>query len=171
MSKASDNKKSFMREWGWFIIAIIGIFLFKEYLYAPILVQGDSMDSTLKNNDLMILDKVSKNDLNRFDIVVIRYDKKYLIKRVIALPGETIEYKDNTLYINKEKIEEPFLPQGTVTQDFYKEFEIPENCYFVMGDNRMISYDSRKLGCFDKSKIDGKTNLVLFPFDRFGTKK
>ncbi len=166
-----SNKKSFMQEWGWFIIAIIGIFLFKEYLYAPILVQGDSMDSTLKNNDLMILDKLSKDNLNRFDIVVIRYDKKYLIKRVIALPGETIEYKDNTLYINKEKIEEPFLPKGTTTKDFSKEFEIPENCYFVMGDNRMISYDSRSLGCFDKSKIDGKTNLVLFPFSRFGTKK
>ena len=171
MSKDSNNKKSFMREWGWFIIAIIGIFLFKEYLFAPILVQGDSMDSTLKNNDLMILNKVSKDNLNRFDIVVIRYEKKYLIKRIIALPGEKVKYVDSTLYINDKEIEEPFLPQGTVTHDFALEFEIPKNCYFVMGDNRMISYDSRSLGCFDKSKIDGKTNLVLFPFDRFGTKK
>ena len=171
MSKENDNKKSFMREWGWFIIAIIAIFLFKEYLYAPILVQGDSMDSTLKNNDLMILDKVSKDNINRFDIVVIRYDKKYLIKRVIGLPGETVEYINNTLYINKQKVEEPFLPQGTITDDFSLEFEIPKHCYFVMGDNRRISFDSRSLGCFDKSKIDGKTNLTIFPFDRIGTKK
>ena len=106
--------------------------------------------------------------INRFDIVVVDKGDSYIIKRVIGLPGENIRYEDNKLYVNDELIEEPFLEIGKNTDDF--EASLPDDCYFLMGDNRQVSLDSRALGCFDISKIRGKTSFSFFPFNRFGFK-
>ena len=179
MNNKEDKKnvkkdfKYYLKEYGPFVITIIIVLLFKHYFYSPIMVSGVSMETTLLNNDIMILDKVAlRNDgIQRFDIVVIRYKNKYLIKRVIGLPGEEVEIKDNKLYINGEYIEEPFLNKGTVTKDFKLEGTVPEDFYFVMGDNRSNSNDSRYLGCFSIDRIDGKTSLTIFPFNRVGKKK
>ena len=120
-------------------------------------------------------EKYNKNDIKRFDIVVVKMDKELLIKRVIGLPNEEIKYVDNKLYINGEYIKEPFLNDDVYTTNFslddFKLKKIPENCYFVMGDNREVSLDSRTFGCFSKDKILGSANLVLFPFTKLGYKK
>ena len=99
----------------------------------------------------------------------IKFKNEYLIKRVIGLPGETIEYKDNNLYINGELIEENF--NHKVTSDYVLNEIIPDGYYFVAGDNRVDSLDSRVLGLMKEEDILGKTSLVLFPFNRFGVKK
>jgi signal peptidase I len=163
----------FIKEFSSYIICIVAVLFFKDFFYAPVLVDGDSMYSTLHTNDVMILSKISKrlDGLKRFDIVVVEENNKYLIKRIIALPGETLEYKDNKLYINGEYVEEPFLKDDVKTNNYKLEFKVPEDFYFVMGDNRPVSFDSRRMGCFSINRIKGKANLTIFPFSRFGNKE
>ena len=131
------------------------------------------MYPTLDDKDIMILNKIGYevDGLERLDIVVVKYHDKYLIKRVIGLPGDSIKYKDNKLYINDEYVEEPFLNDDVATWDFEMVGTVPEDSYFVMGDNRVVSMDSRDLGTFKKSRIIGKTNFTVYPFSNFGTKK
>lgn len=154
-----------------YIIIIVVVLLIKHYVITPIKVNGNSMNNTLKNKDIMILDKISYRfqEIERFDIVVIKKGNDYLIKRVIGMPGETVEYKNNKLYINGKNIDEKFIHEKTI--DFIMEDKIPDDCYFVVGDNRPVSNDSRYIGVINKKDILGKTSLVIFPFSRFGVKK
>lgn len=154
-----------------YIIIIVVVLLIKHYVITPIKVNGNSMNNTLKNKDIMILDKISYRfqEIERFDIVVIKKGNDYLIKRVIGMPGETVEYKNNKLYINGKNIDEKFIHEKT--NDFIMEDKIPDDCYFVVGDNRPVSNDSRYIGVINKKDILGKTSLVIFPFSRFGIKK
>ena len=165
-----DKIKRVIKEVFPYIAIIVVVLFIKSYIVSPIQVKGDSMDPTLKDGDLMILNKLSYKvgDIKRFDIVVIDNGNSNIIKRVIGLPGEVVKFEDNKLYINDSEIEESFLPEGKITNDF--EYKVSDNCYFVMGDNRQISQDSRAFGCFDISKIMGRTSLTFFPFDRFGYK-
>lgn len=154
-----------------YVIIIVIVLLIKHFIVTPIKVNGDSMNNTLKDKDIMILDKISYRfqDIKRFDIVVIKNDKEYLIKRVIGLPGETVEYKNNKLYINNKNVAEKFNHEET--PDFILEEKIPEGYYFVVGDNRPVSNDSRYIGLIKEEDILGKTSFVIFPFNRFGNKK
>ena len=154
-----------------YIIIIVVVLLIKHYVITPIKVNGNSMNNTLKNKDIMILDKISYRfqEIERFDIVVIKKGNDYLIKRVIGMPGETVEYKNNKLYINGKNIDEKFIHEKT--NDFIMEEKIPDDCYFVVGDNRPVSNDSRYIGVINKKDILCKTSLVIFPFSRFGIKK
>lgn len=154
-----------------YIIIIIVVLLIKHYIITPIKVNGNSMNNTLKDKDIMILDKISYRfqEIKRFDIVVVKKGNDYLIKRVIGLPGETVEYKNNKLYINGKNIDEKFIHEKT--NDFIMEEKIPDDCYFVVGDNRPVSNDSRYIGVINKKDILGKTSLVIFPFSRIGVKK
>ena len=133
------------------------------------------MEPTLKDGYIMILDKIgySINGLDRFDIVVINYENEKIIKRVIGLPGDYVEYIDNKLYINGEYIEEPFDRKKTT--DFILEMlgenTIPDGKYLVLGDNRPISKDSRTIGLIDESDIEGYTSIIIFPFNKFGKVK
>ncbi len=160
-----------------YLLIIVMVILIRTFIITPVRVNGTSMDPTLKNGEIMILNKIkyNKNDIKRFDIVVVKMDKELLIKRVIGLPNEEIKYVDNKLYINGEYIKESFLNDDVYTTNFslddFKLKKIPENCYFVMGDNREVSLDSRTFGCFSKDKILGSANLVLFPFTKLGYKK
>lgn len=170
-------KKEKIKEISIYLLIIVMVILIRTFLITPVRVNGSSMDPTLKNGEIMILNKIkyNKNDIKRFDIVVVKMDKELLIKRVIGLPNEEIKYVDNKLYINGEYIKEPFLNDDVYTTNFslddFKLKKIPENCYFVMGDNREVSLDSRTFGCFSKDKILGSANLVLFPFTKLGYKK
>ena len=128
------------------------------------------MLDTLEDKDIMILDEVSFKfkGLKRFDIVVVNYKNEKIIKRVVGLPGETVEYKDNKLYINGEEVEEDFSHEVTANVDAIK---IPKKHYYVMGDNRVNSTDSRIIGPVSIKNIKGTTKLTVFPFKRFGNKK
>lgn len=155
-----------------YIVLIVVILLIRTYLFVPIMVSGNSMVPTLNNGDVMILNKFSYlvNDIERFDIVVVDYENEYIIKRVIGLPGDYVEYKNDILYVNGKIIEEVY--DREYTQDFNLNDlnieKIPNNYYLVLGDNRPISKDSRKIGLIDKKNIKGSTNFILFPFSRFG---
>jgi len=166
MNKIKENIKELLP----YIIVIMIVLAIKTFVVAPIRVNGPSMEDTLYNGDIMILDEISYkfNKIERFDIVVVKYEKEYLIKRVIGLPGEKVEYKNNKLYINNKYVKEEFSHE--VTDDF-KSITIPNNKYFVLGDNRINSTDSRIIGFISKNNIRGKTSLVLYPFNRFGNKK
>ena len=147
-----------------FIIVVVGII--RTFLITPIIVQGESMVPTLKGGELMILKKYDKS-FNRFDVVVVNKNVEgdNLIKRVIGLPGETIRYKNNHLYINDEIIEDIYAYGDTGN---FQELTLDDDEYFLMGDNREISLDSRSLGVIKKNEIEGTTNLILYPFNKIG---
>ena len=160
---------AFIKEYIPYVITIILVILIKRYVVSPIRVHGDSMKNTLLDGDIMILNIIGKqfSDIKRFDIVVVDRGEEYIIKRVIGLPGEKIEYKDNQLYVNDKKVKDNHSTE--VTNDFV--IEVPKDSYFVLGDNRTNSLDSRYFGAFKKNQILGKTKLTLFPFNRIGNKK
>ncbi len=161
-----------------YILVIIVVLFVKAYIISPIQVNGESMDDTLKSGDVMILNKLQykRNGVKRFDIVVIKSHGTHIIKRVIGLPGDVIEVKDNKLYINDKAYDEKYLSKGTVTEDFelgelLDSDKVPKNKYFVMGDNREKSLDSRIIGFIDEDDIEGIATFTIFPFNRIGTKK
>ncbi len=161
--------KKFLREYVPYIVVIILVIIIKIYVVTPIRVNGPSMNDTLQDKDIMILNEISYRfkPIERFDIVVIRYKDEYIIKRVIGLPGEVVSCKDNKIYINGKVIEENFSHK--YTNDF-TEVSVDDNSYFVLGDNRVNSTDSRIIGTVSKNDIKGKTSLTIFPFSRFGKK-
>ena len=179
--------KDMVLEYMPYVIIIVFVVLIRTFIATPIRVNGSSMSPTLYDGDHMLLYKLTPKTrgIKRFDIVVISTDSGKLIKRVIGLPGEKIRYeitKDEnekeiaTLYINGEAISEDFLTDeaknATCVIDTKicngEEFEIPENEYYVMGDNRVNSKDSRMIGTVNKESINGTTQLILFPFNRIG---
>lgn len=153
-----------------YVVIVIAVVLFRIFIATPIQVVGSSMYPTLKSDEILILNKASKNKLKRFDIVVIKYNSETIIKRIIGLPGEKIEYIDNVLYVNGEIVDEPFEHEDT--NDFslseISSESVPEDSYFVVGDNRGISMDSRIIGFIDKKDILGKASLRLFPINKLG---
>ena len=155
-------------------VLIIGIaILIKLYVFSPIRVNGTSMVPTLNDGDIMFLNEIGYhlNGLERFDIVVVNSNGEKIIKRVIGLPGEKVEYRNNKLYINDQEVAENFKHKTTkdFTLEDIKVDVIPKNYYFVVGDNRPNSKDSRIIGLIHKSQIMGKTHFVLFPFNRIGS--
>ena len=153
-----------------YIIIIIVVVLIRTFLFTPVVVVGDSMVPTLENKQILLLDKITYRfkEIKRFDIVVIDTGKSEIIKRIIGLPGETVEYKDNLLYINGEVIESIY---NFDTQDFTMESitdskTIPEDKYLVLGDNRLVSSDSRIIGLIDKKDILGKTSFSIWPIKK-----
>lgn len=159
-----ENKKEAVT----YLLIILFIILVRTYVVTPVRVSGSSMANTLKNGEILLLNKFEYrfSDIKRFDIVVVKAHGERIIKRVIGLPGETLKYENGILYINDRMIEENYLDE--VTKDFTYEGKIPDECYFVMGDNRDDSLDSRYFGCFPKKDILGHANFVLFPFAKFG---
>ena len=150
-----------------FLIILTAIIITRIFFFSPIRVNGTSMYPTLQDKEFMILNKISlKQGINRFDIVVVQENNKYIIKRVIGLPGESVMYKDSKLYINGKVIEDNY--SRTTTNDF-DNVVLGENEYFVMGDNRAVSSDSRIIGPVNIKNIKGKTNLIIFPFNKMGT--
>ena len=156
-----------------YIIIILVVLFIKAFIVTPIKVNGESMYPTLEEGDIMILNKTAYyfNKPERFDIVVVNMPDEYLIKRVIGLPGEHIEYKDNTLYVDGKKVKENF--KHGVTDDFNIEElgsdTIPLNTYLVLGDNRENSLDSRELGFIREDQLLGRTSLIILPFNRIGS--
>lgn len=166
-----------------YIIVITGIFLsVRLYVLAPVSVEGASMEPTLQDGDRLLLNKVG--DVDRFDVIVFPSpddSEKQFIKRVIGLPGDEITFTDQTLFINGENIEEDYIDLSGVSESDLQSLnsnfslasiegveEVPEDAYFVLGDNRVNSKDSRSFGFIDKDEVTGKTSLRIWPLDRFG---
>ncbi len=138
------------------------------FVLKPAKVQGNSMYPTLKNNERVLTSVISViiDEPRRFDIVIIkRNTNEEWVKRVIALPYETVKVENNQLYINGNIVAEPFLTQGVITKDF-SEIKLNADEYFVMGDNREHSMDSRFITSPIKRKdIIAKHAAVYFPFN------
>jgi len=151
-------------------IAVILAVIIRVFLFQPFYIPSGSMEPTLTKGDRIIVSKINYrlSSPQRGDVIVFKYpvnpDKDF-IKRVIGLPGETLEIRDNKLYINGEFVEQPFLPPYLTYGDFGP-VTIPEGRYFMMGDNRNNSEDSRFWGTLPSENIIGKTLLIYWPFNR-----
>lgn len=156
-----------------YIIVIFIIMFIIFYVASITQVVGSSMDPTLKNGEVFILNKFKYRftKVKREDIVSLNYaDTKYLIKRVIGLPGEKIDIVNNKLYINGTQYEEKYLKKDLSYPDFHlKDLgynTIPDNMYLVLGDNRSNSLDSRKIGLIKKEDINGKISFRFWPINK-----
>ncbi|MFO8070014.1 MAG: signal peptidase I [Alkalibacterium sp.] len=170
-----------------YIIVISGVFLsIRLYVVAPVSVEGASMEPTLEDQDRLLLYKLG--DIERFDVVVFHApddteddSEKQYIKRVIGVPGDEITFQDQMLYINGEPIEENYIDLSETSESDLQSLnsnfnlaslqgveEVPEGTFFVLGDNRVNSKDSRSFGFIDKESVTGRTKLRIWPLDRFG---
>ena len=162
-----------------FAISFTILALFLVFVGKPFTVSGQSMYPTLHDSDRMFMSKLG--DIHRFDVVVLQapdQDKEY-IKRVIGMPGDTIEVKDGKLYINGQVVDQPFINTELLVnktvyiddftlQELTGELKVPEGKYFVMGDNRGVSKDSRMIGFIERSAIEGKAVFTIWPLNRIG---
>lgn len=159
--------KKFIKEIIPYVIIIIVVVLIRTFIITPVRVTGPSMSPTLKDGDIMLLYKLT--DIKRNDIVVIDTNTStgFIIKRVIGLPNETVEYSDGSLFINGKKVDDNY--GSGKTEDFEK-VKLDDDEYFVMGDNRLWSEDSRSTtyGPIKNEQIVGTTNLIIFPFKNLG---
>lgn len=162
--------KRIIKELTPYIIIVILVVIIRTYIVTPVIVVGDSMKPTLKEKQILLLNKINYvfNDIERYDIVVINVGKSEIIKRVIGLPGETIEYRNNILYINGKEVDTKY---NFETEDFTLKSicnceKIPKDKYLVLGDNRKVSADSRIIGLIDKKEIEGSTSISIWPIKK-----
>lgn len=163
--------KEFVKDFIKYIIVIIVVLIIFTYVISIQQVIGKSMEPNFYQNDIVLISKLNYkiHDIKRKDVVVFEYNEyKNLIKRVIGLPGDKIEYKNNTLYINDKAYKEDYI--NTKTDDFsLKDLEyntIPDDMYLVLGDNRENSLDSRNFGLIKKEQVIGKVVLRFWPLNR-----
>lgn len=164
--------------WGWIISIIIAVavaFIIRAFFFEIIVVDGNSMYPTLYSDEKLAVEKVSRyfGLPERGDIIIVHYPDEYededtkdatYVKRVIALPGETVEVRDSVVYINGTALSEPYIN----TTDPYLDMAavtVPEDTVFVMGDNRAHSKDSRTVGPIARSEIVGHALSVIWPLD------
>ena len=160
--------KKFIKELIPYIVIIVAVVLIRTFIVTPVIVVGDSMVPTLKENQILLLNKFDYkfNEIERYDIVVIEVGNGEIIKRVIGLPGENIEYRDNTLYINghEEETIYNFDTENFSLKEICNCDKIPQDKYLVLGDNREVSSDSRgPIGLIDKDAIKGSTKISIWP--------
>jgi signal peptidase I len=165
--------------WGIIILVALGVaFVVRTWVFETFSIPSGSMEPTLMIGDRILVDKLSfqlGGHVSTGDIVVFRrpphekvipHSIKYLVKRVIGLPGETISSHGGQVYINGKPLHEPFLPKGTITTGITMQ-KIPPGHYFVMGDNREDSEDSRFFGPISGSLIVGKVVARIWPLGAF----
>jgi len=178
------SSKKELYSWIWSLtLAIVIAFLCRTYIFTPTTVYGESMSPTFENKDRVLISKIT--DIEHFDMIVFAApdSDEHYIKRVIGLPGDSVEMRDDVLYINGEKKEEPYLESskegilfGKLTGDFTLEEltghkTVPEGSLFVMGDNRLISKDSRSFGFVPMDSVDGEVKLRIYPLGEIGIPK
>lgn len=191
----------FLKEWGPFILFVLMLGLSRLFLWQPVKVDGHSMDPTLADGERLIV--LDHTKINRFDIVVAKETEdgqtKEIVKRVIGMPGDTITYNDDTLYINGKEVDEKYLDEykqafdDDQLQDIYAynslfqelaektdafttdsdgntEFtvKVPKSEYYLMGDDRIVSKDSREVGTFPQSSIVGEVKFRFWPLSKIG---
>ena len=198
--------KTFLKEWGLTFLIIIVVGLSRLFLWTNVRVEGHSMDPTLADGEVLFV--VKHLPIDRFDIVVAHEEdgNKDIVKRVIGMPGDTIRYENDKLYINDKETDEPYLAdylqqfkndklqstysgkgfEGdkgvyfrsldqkaqafTVDVNFNTSFSftVPEGEYLLLGDDRLVSSDSRHVGTFKASQIKGEAKFRFWPLNRIG---
>lgn len=165
-------------EWlGVIVIAVAVALLVKLFVIQAFSIPSESMVSTLEVNDRVLVNKLSydAHEIRRGDVVVFERppgmtaaanDPEDLIKRVIALPGETIEAHGGTVFINGRQLIEPYLAKGTRTDNLEQPVVVPKGKIFVMGDNRARSRDSRFIGAIDEKLVVGRAFARIWPISR-----
>ncbi len=162
----------------WIVVlgaAVAVAIILRTFVFQAFYIPSESMETTLYKDDRLLVNKVSYrlHDVNRGDVVVFRRpddqagEIRDLIKRVIGLPGETVEGRNGVIYIDDQQLVEPYL-DGNSFGDF-SPVTVPEGQYFMMGDNRDESLDSRRFGTIGEDRIVGRAFVLFWPFDRVGT--
>ncbi|QQK75592.1 signal peptidase I [Salicibibacter cibarius] len=176
-----DVNKIAKELWDWvvtFAVVIIIVFIVRTFLFANYMVHGESMMPTIESGERLIINKIGYefSEPDRNDLIVFNAtEESDYIKRVIGIPGDDIRYEDDTLYINDEAVEEPFLDDaynGEITEDFTleevtSESIVPDDHLFVLGDNRNNSQDSRSIGFVPYEDVVGEASLRYWPLDEF----
>jgi signal peptidase I len=175
---ATTNASSLMREV--FEVVVLAVILYFGISFAvqAVHVEGLSMYATLDDNDYLIANKIDYrlHAPQRGDIIILRPpadNSKDFIKRVIALPGEKLLIRDSVVYINGHRLDEPYLPEAWTTLNNWPSNNsdgqvMKSDEYFVMGDNRNRSQDSRIFGPIGRERIDGRAWFRIWPLDHFG---
>ncbi|HEX3435161.1 MAG TPA: signal peptidase I [Pseudacidobacterium sp.] len=156
-----------------FIISVMASFFIITFLYQPVKVEGTSMQPELRDQDRLFVNKFAYNfeHISRGDVVVFYYPRdpsKSYIKRVIGLPGDDILIREGRVFVNGNVVDEPYVPQKFQDVRSMGEIVVPPNEYFVMGDHRSISSDSRDFGPVPRKMIYGKAAFVYWPADNMG---
>ena len=157
-------------------MASLSALFFRTFVLTPVEVVGNSMEPALHDGNEVLVRKYGK--VKRFEIVIFTLSNgKTCVKRIIGLPGDMISYKDDTLYVNGKAVDESFLDDvkrqyNTYTSDFslnelIGKKRVPKNQYFVLGDNRRISKDSRTIGTIKSEWISGRVLLNYWPITSF----
>jgi signal peptidase I len=171
------RQKSFFRDTLEIVFLALALYLVIQYAVQTVHVLGSSMYATLENNDLLVASKISYklHPPQRGDIVIFKPpdpDVRDFIKRVIAVPGDRLRIDHGVVYINGGVLQEPYLPEKWTYNNTWpatgQDYVIPPDHYFVMGDNRNHSSDSRVFGPIDASSIVGKAEIRIWPLNEFG---
>lgn len=169
--KQKVSRKQYLRELRKTILILAATFagvLLLAWLVLPVFrITGDAMDPTLQEGNIVL--SIKSRDLKEGDLAAIRYSDKILVRRIIGLPGDRIEMDESgTVRVNGEVVPEAYVSNpGTGQADIGFPLEVPEGKYFVLGDNRSVSIDSRSsaIGCIPEEMIAGKLVLRIFPLD------
>ena len=145
-----------------YIIILVAVILFRTFIATPVIVNGPSMQETLHTNDILILRRTDK--INRYDIVVANYNGDKLIKRVMGIPSDKIKCVSGIIYVNNEEVSN----YGYGTSFDFQQVILGDDEYFLIGDNREDSLDSRYFGPVNKSDISGIADFRIFPFTKIG---
>ena len=165
--------KEFLKDTTKVVVCIIVLLFIIQYVFSITKVVGNSMNPTLKDEELLILNKFKYRftDIKRGEIISLKYDNtKYLIKRVIGLPGENVSILNSKLYINDKEFQEAYISSDLTYDNFYlKDLgyeKIPDGMYLVLGDNRVDSLDSREIGLVKKEDVIGKISFRFWPLNQ-----
>ena len=164
-----------IRVWTRDLLIAIGLALvIIVFLYQPVKVEGTSMAPLLSDQERIFINKFVYRfePIQRRDVVVFWYPldrSKSFIKRVIGLPGETVEIRQGIVYVNGHRIQEPYVPAQYEDLSDFAPFRVPKDSYFVMGDHRISSNDSRVFGPVASEYIYGRAVFAYWPVDHFGS--
>lgn len=156
------------------VLSLLLAFIVIVFLYQPVQVEGTSMMPRLSNHERIFINKFLYRfePIQRGDIVVFWYPldpSKSYIKRVVGLPGETVGISDGRVYVNGRSLTEPYIPPGYLDHQSYPVIVVEPDHYYVLGDHRESSNDSRVWGTVGRKYIYGKAVFVYWPFSEFGS--
>lgn len=172
--KREDRHLRALRSWVRDLFFSISISLFIIlFVYQPVKVEGGSMEPGLQDQERIFINKLAYRlgDIQHGDIIVFHYPRdprKSFIKRVIGLPGDRVRVFDGHVYLNGQLLQEPYVPEEFLDSRAYPEVNVPPDSYYVLGDHRSMSNDSREIGPVARSYIYGKAVFGYWPVDKVG---